>query len=478
MLNMNLNGPPSPRSRLCLLAVALLASASATALVGSMSLNDGGFSIIDAAHAQDDDGPDDAGPGDDGPDDDGPVGPDDDGPAGPDDDGPAAPDDDGPPVDDRIGDDDATAGADDRGAGQRLADDEALDDRGNIVRRSEVIAIQPTPQALENARRLGFTIERQIALPALGFEAFVLRAPDRLQTREALRQLRARNPKDRFDYNHVLDFRPTISRQPPTIFEPKTRLREALSQRSDITIGLIDTEVDARHPALRGARLGQRDFLPSHREIPEHGTAVASLLLDQREGLLPRSRILVASIFKDSVRGNVVGSVSELVQALDWLTSEKVTVINMSLAGPPNELLRLAVERTLARGHVIVAAVGNDGPNAERFYPASYPGVLGITAIDNKGRIYRRAAQGPQVDFAAPGVDVPLAHPRGYGLFTGTSFAAPYATAVVAAGLSRPDPKAAGLWIEQLSRRAIDLGPRGRDSVYGMGLISLEPQKR
>ena len=467
MLNMTPNDQPSQKSRFGIFTLTLLASVSATVLAGSLMSADSGLFPISTATAQDDDGPDD----------DGPAGRDDDGPADPDDD-PAGPDDDGPATDDRFGDDDDDAGVDNRGSGQQLDDDEALDGDGNIVRRNEVVAIQPTPQSLGNAQSLGFRIMARIRLPTLGVDAVVLKAPERMKTTEALRMLRTRNPGALYEYNHLFDFRPTIGQQPARVFEPKERLRQALSQRSDITIGLIDTEVDARHPALRGARLGQRDFLPAHREIPEHGTAVASLLLDQREGLLPRSRVLVASIFKNSVRGNVVGSAAELVQALDWLTSERVAAINMSLAGPPNELLRLAVERTLARGHVIVAAVGNDGPNAKLLYPASYPGVLGITAIDNENRVYRRAAQGPQVDFAAPGVDVPLAHPRGYGLYTGTSFAAPYAAAVVAAGLSRPDPRETGRWMDQLARQAIDLGARGRDPAYGLGLISLEPPRR
>jgi len=82
------------------------------------------------------------------------------------------------------------------------------------------------------------------------------------------------------------------------------------------------------------------------------------------------------------------------------------------------------------RGIRVVAAVGNDGPAAPPQYPASYPGVIAVTAVDGKGRALPEAGKPVHLDFAAPGADMAAALPgRGYSRVRGTSFAAPLAAA-------------------------------------------------
>ncbi|MBK6454031.1 MAG: hypothetical protein IPF84_16605 [Proteobacteria bacterium] len=66
---------------------------------------------------------------------------------------------------------------------------------------------------------------------------------------------------------------------------------------------------------------------------------------------------------------------------------QSVPVINVSLVGPPNVLLQRAIQMALARGHLIVAAVGNDGPSAPPLYPAAYPGVVAVTAVDRADKV-------------------------------------------------------------------------------------------
>jgi subtilisin family serine protease len=159
------------------------------------------------------------------------------------------------------------------------------------------------------------------------------------------------------------------------------------------------------------------------------------------------------------------------VAALDALSEEEPDVMNLSLSGPPNELLGRAVGVVTERGSLIVAAVGNAGPSSPPLYPAAYPEVIAATAIDADFRIYRRAVRGEHVEFSAPGVRVwTAASLRGARPKTGTSYAAPFVTAAVALAVKSGalDRESA---VERLTASVEDLGPVGRDNIYGFGLV-------
>jgi subtilisin family serine protease len=170
--------------------------------------------------------------------------------------------------------------------------------------------------------------------------------------------------------------------------------------------------------------------------------------------------------------GDERSDVFTLTAGMDFLADRGVRVVNMSLAGPPNSVLETATQKLLARGPVIVAAVGNGGPKPEPAYPAAYPGVIGVTAIDRTGAVYRRAGQGDHVDLSAPGVEVWTAAPvKGARPKTGTSFAAPFVTAAVASLLAKEPALGAEAIAARLAGSAEDLGDAGRDPVFGHGLV-------
>jgi subtilisin family serine protease len=166
------------------------------------------------------------------------------------------------------------------------------------------------------------------------------------------------------------------------------------------------------------------------------------------------------------------GSVEDIAAAFAWLARERVGVVNVSLVGPSNRLLERAVQAMNRKGHLIVAAVGNDGPAAPPLFPASYAGVVGVTGVTVERRALPEAAQGPQVMFAAPGAELAVARSGGgYVVARGTSFAAPLVAGLLAESLREPDSAAAVAALARLSDSALDLGAPGRDPVFGIGLV-------
>jgi subtilisin family serine protease len=210
------------------------------------------------------------------------------------------------------------------------------------------------------------------------------------------------------------------------------------------------------------------------RDAPSpHGTAVASLLVGRDaafSGAAPDAALYAADIYCGQAAG---GAVEVLAQALAWLAREQVAVINVSLVGPPNRLLERALHVIAAKGHLVVAAVGNDGPAAPPLFPAAYPGVVGVTGVSPSRRVLPEAGQGSHVVLAAPGADLAVARPGGgYLVARGTSFAAPLVAGLLAEALTSPDPQAAPLALARLAASAHDLGAAGRDPVYGLGLVA------
>jgi len=199
-------------------------------------------------------------------------------------------------------------------------------------------------------------------------------------------------------------------------------------------IGMIDGGV-ASHPSLGRASIEQNGFAGSPQPTG-HGTAVASLLVGNQgpfRGAATGARLFVADVYGGN---RAAGSATSIVRALGWLSSHRPQVINISLVGPPNKLVQRAIQMVQSRGIQVVAAVGNDGPAAPPQYPASYPGVVAVTAVDASGRALPEAGKPSHLDFAAPGADMAAALPgNGYARVRGTSFAAPLAAArLLAAG--------------------------------------------
>jgi subtilisin family serine protease len=240
-------------------------------------------------------------------------------------------------------------------------------------------------------------------------------------------------------------------------------------------IGLIDTFIDRDHPAFSGRNIEMRTFLPdgATRILNGHGTGVLSVLAGNPNsgtpGLVPDAHFFAADVYHADEGGQPISDTASLLRAIDWMRASQVGVINMSMTGPDDALLQKAIAEMSASGVLFVAAAGNGGPNAAPSYPAAYDHVIAVTAVDKDLRGYIYANHGDYIDVAAPGVGIWTAIPgmlEGYQ--SGTSFAAPHVTAILAAIRGRINDKSKDEVLKAVEIR--DLGQVGRDRIYGRGL--------
>jgi len=350
----------------------------------------------------------------------------------------------------------------------------ATDPHGNPIVRGEILAYSPSTPAIDAAQAKGFTLARKLSSADPDIQLVVLQAPSSMNIVKALRALREADPDGTYDFNHIYTSVGVVS--PEVSSDPPSPQSDA-ANRSDqplARVGLIDSGVDGSHPVFRDALVhtwgcGGRELASAH------GTAVASLLVGQStrfHGVLNRAELYAADVYCNAPTG---GSVDALAAAFVWLAEQRVAVINVSLVGPDNAALAHIVRALTSRGYLLVAAVGNDGPAAPPLYPASYPHVVGVTAVDAHRRVLIEAARGSQVMFAAQGADMSAADIGGkYSAIRGTSFAAPIVAALLAQSETAPDLSGSNAAIEALAQSAIDLGPKGRDLTYGFGLVGAD----
>ena len=348
-----------------------------------------------------------------------------------------------------------------------LRDHIDTDDEGFRYRRGEFVALDLSDDDLALLEGQGFEVVAREQLASVEGTLLLLRGPPQLTGEAARDALDALGDPDSIGLNHLFDSAATRTR--------KARAKTAPSRAAcGCEIGLIDTGVAADLANFSHVKLTQEAFNGKQTEARLHGTAVAYLVSGTKGNPARATRIYVADIF--SGPRETAGSSFALIKALDWLAARKVPVINISLSGPRNPAVAKAIARIAGQGHIIVAAAGNDGPAAPPVFPGAYDGVVGVTAVDAQDRVYRYANRGGYVDFAARGVAVAAIDDKGaLRDATGTSFAAPIVAARLAARLRTPDAAASRRAVQALEGEARDLGPRGRDPIYGVGLIGEQP---
>jgi len=338
-----------------------------------------------------------------------------------------------------------------------------LDERGEPAVRGVLVATGIDDAMIARAAKEGFALIDRERVEGLDIDLARFRVPEGRSIARARKQLTKLLPAAEIDVDNI------YFASGPGGALPQSALATTAAGSAPASLGLIDGGV-AAHPSVAG-RVEQMGFAKGAPSASRHGTAVASLLVGKGpvQGAAPGQRLLAADVYGTDPAG---GNASAIARALGWLVQSGVAVTTISLVGPDNKLLSVAVARAQQRGMLIVAAVGNDGPAAPPAYPASYRGVFAVTGVDAKGRALPEAGRALHVDFAAPGDAVLAATGVGSSdRLRGTSFAAPLVAGRLALRYPRPSIDAIGPAVAALVMEARDLGKKGRDKIYGHGLI-------
>jgi hypothetical protein len=371
---------------------------------------------------------------------------------------------------------------------------------------SEILAVNLSPNAADKAAKFGFKVGSQTNLPNLGVSVAQLTPPEGMDAHKASAYLADQLPGENFGLNHLYSVyqAATGSHEPPegvTTAGPRRASREEtclqrehcygssmIRWNSDmqtcatgVKVGVIDTGVDLNHPTFSEHKVTVTHILPDGR-IPAanwHGTGVLAMLagdpLSGTPGLIPNAQIYMADVFFADSEGFPISDTMAMLRALDLMERYEVEVVNLSVSGPKDNLVGEAINRMAKKGVIFVAAAGNEGPAAPAGYPAAYPPVIAVTAVDDEFRGYRYANRGSYISIAAPGVRIWTALPDAKeGYQSGTSFAVPYVTAMSAA-LYRTLPgkrpqKTKKVMLDAFSYRYSN--ETGAANIYGKGLIT------
>ncbi|MFA5950552.1 MAG: S8 family serine peptidase [Hyphomicrobium sp.] len=353
----------------------------------------------------------------------------------------------------------------------------------------ELVAVNLNAAEVGQVAALGFTVG-PVTVAGTGAAVQRFRVPRGTSRDDARRLLTRQMPLTKFAPNHVYHiFQGSFGKEgdlgaggaagggPAGYGGALIKWNSGLAScTKNVKVGIIDTSFDTTHPAFRHMKARNGEFLDGEKPSPYdwHGTAVLSLLAGDPKsstpGLIPDATFFLATAFRSDESGNASTDSVRLLAALKWLEELDVDFVNMSFSGPRDALFEAAIQRMRKKGVVFIAAAGNLGPTAPPSYPAAYPEVIAVTAVDSNGVNYMHANRGSYIDVSAPGVDVLAALPEGkQGVRTGTSFATPFVTALVAtrSGERNLSRRKADLLREF---RMKDLGPPGPDPIFGQGL--------
>ena len=173
--------------------------------------------------------------------------------------------------------------------------------------------------------------------------------------------------------------------------------------------------------------------------------------------------------------GTKDGRIAEVIEAFNWAIKHKMDLINISSSIYEDDpSLKKAIDQAVKAGIMIVASAGNDGNSEKPTYPARYSNVIAVSSIGKDKKCSEFSNTGTSVDFAAPGDYVLSINSKGELFFSsGTSFAAPHVTGLLAILKERYPFSTSNELIQKLRSSALDLGTKGKDNKYGYGLAQL-----
>ena len=252
------------------------------------------------------------------------------------------------------------------------------------------------------------------------------------------------------------------------------------AQGRNVQVAVLDSGVDASHPALGGAVTALRCFIPgespgaggpvnwgaAHADRAGHGTHVAGIIAARAgqggpPGVAPNAQIVSYRIFPNSASGLKPAENPVIIDSIRAAIDDGCHIINLSIEGSTlkEDGVRSAVADAWNNGVVCIAAAGNGSGNPVSF-PAALQHCVAVTAIGREGCFPNKPSfrkhvsdqravsdedvflasfsnYGPRVQFTAPGHAIVSTFPGGQWWFSsGTSMAAPYVSGMLAVALS------------------------------------------
>lgn len=300
------------------------------------------------------------------------------------------------------------------------------------------------------AQRYQLQPDESHALRNLTVALALVTLPTQAQAQALRDQLRREQPDWVVDLNtryRPLQSGPRLAEPAPRLYAQKMlgavpRPVPAQAGLASARLGVIDTGVDpvlAQPAVLNGSVVDLHSVLgPADKPAGTgHGSAVLQLMVGAAQpngfaGAAPSVQLAWVNVMREVNDKPVTHSLA-LALALDWLMGRQVKLVNMSLGGRGDAVLKALVARVVAGNVTLLAAVGNNpASDAPAVYPAAYPGVWGITAVDAGGRLYSQATRATYTALAAPGVELWVPAGAGGAYRSGTSFASALAFAALA----------------------------------------------
>src|SRR5882757_4298786 len=307
----------------------------------------------------------------------------------------------------------------------------------------------------------------------IGLFRIVDRRPVELVSREFAAETGIRSVQLNFRYL-LQDQKAALTEGDPAQYaNVKLRLPQAhtLAQGANVTIAVIDSGIDAKHPELVNAVADSFDALGSQEGPHVHGTGIAGAIVAHARlmGSAPQARILGIRAFGAAPNGAQSTSFV-ILKALNYAAEHGAQIINMSFAGPKDPLIERGIAATAARGILMVAASGNGGAKSPPLYPAANANVIAVSGTDAQEKLFAASNRGNHIAIAAPGADIFLPAPdEKYQIASGTSFSAAYVSGVAALILERNPALKPNDLRAILTKTARDLGAPGRDDLFGAG---------
>ena len=383
------------------------------------------------------------------------------------------------------------------------------DPQGNPYVAGELVVIyeeRTSARAADEANEEA-SADVEVGLPEI--DAAVLSFPevkakiDRGSRQEALKNKKKELEKDpnveSVSYNYLLQAQSNDELYSYQWGLPKIKAPAAwtITRGAKARIAVVDSGIQDNHPDLTGGVTFEHDYVQDDAVAEPtdlHATHVAGIVAARTDngtgmaGTAPRAQLMDYKVV-----GPNGASFGDASQAIIDAAKAGAGVINISIGGPTGApVLENAVNFAWNRGAVVVASAGNDFENGNPLnYPAAYPKVVAVGAVNKADTRSNFSNVHPYVDVAAPGgstvfgtppenkilSSVPVSftpgcggNPNCYDFYAGTSQAAAFVSGVAALLDSR------GLTNTQIRRRiegtATDLGPAGKDNQYGHGLVN------